>query len=150
MEICLTIDCARNNDQLFNIFVSKIINFDGSPAVIYFQIDKVKSRANSETFGASSLLLQDGSSNGFAVKSMDVDLDLDKIGSEMIELLGRLRQQIADQLDRYFFQDDNDTQEKSKKGKNSVNVLKTTAMISILEKLIGGYQKESNICKNWL
>ena len=50
-------------------------------------------------------------------KSMEIDLDLDKIGSEMIELLGRLKQQSADQLDQNFFQDDNHTQEKSKKRK---------------------------------
>ena len=37
-----------NNDQLFNIFVSKRINFDNSPACIYFSIDKVKNNTNRE------------------------------------------------------------------------------------------------------
>ena len=78
-----------NNDQLFNVFVSKMINFDNSPADIYFQIDKVKSKTNSETFDANSLLLQDGSAMTSQQKSMKMALDLDRIGSEMIELLGR-------------------------------------------------------------
>ena len=93
-KICLTIDCSGvnvngpgrfrtkadnpaqhvcyfnmpNTDQLFNVFQSKRINFHNSPAGIYFQIDKVESKANSETFDASSLLLQDGSSNDFTTK----------------------------------------------------------------------------------
>ena len=48
-------------------------------------------------------------------KRMEADLDLDRIGSEIIELLGwggRLKQQRADQLDRNFFQDSSNTQEK--------------------------------------
>ena len=48
-------------------------------------------------------------------KCMEVDLDLDRIGSQMIELLGGRKQQSVDQLDRNFFQDYNKTQEKSKK-----------------------------------
>ena len=43
-------------------------------------------------------------------KSMDVDLDLDNIGLEMVELLGGLKQQSIDQLDQNFIQDDNETQ----------------------------------------
>ena len=39
----------HNNDQLFDVFVSKIINSNNSPAGIYFQIDKIKSKKNSET-----------------------------------------------------------------------------------------------------
>ena len=33
---------------------------------------------------------------------MDVDLDLDNIGLEMVELLGGLKQQSIDQLDQNF------------------------------------------------
>ena len=57
-----------NNDQLFNIFVSKRINFDNSPACIYFSIDKVKNNTNREKFGSRSLLLQDGLNIDFKAK----------------------------------------------------------------------------------
>ena len=46
---------------------------------------------------------------------MEVDLDLNRKGLEMTELLGGLKQQSTDQPDWNFFQDDNDTQEKPKK-----------------------------------
>ena len=50
---------------------------------------------------------------------MEVDLDLDMIGSEMIELLGGLKQQNADQPDQNSFYDNNNTQENLKKGRNN-------------------------------
>lgn len=52
-------------------------------------------------------------------RSMEVELDLDRIGLEMIELLGGLKPQSADQLDQKFFQEDKKTQEKSMKGETS-------------------------------
>ena len=58
---------------------------------------------------AQSMILQQ--------KCMEVDLDLDMIGSEMIELLGGLKQQSADQPDQNSFYDNKNTQEKSKKRK---------------------------------
>lgn len=67
-------------------------------AGIYFQTDKFKSKTNSEKFDAYSLL-QDDSSNYFTAKNMEVDLNLDRIGMEMIELLGGLKHQTIDQLD---------------------------------------------------
>ena len=48
---------------------------------------------------------------------MKVDLDLDMMGSEMIELRGGLKQQSADQPDQNPFYGNNNTQEKSKKRK---------------------------------
>ena len=48
-------------------------------------------------------------------KCMEVDFDLDRIDSEMIELLDGLKSQSAYQLHQNFFQDDN---KKSKKGRN--------------------------------
>ena len=57
-----------NNDQLFNVLVSNRINLDNSSAGVYFQIDKVKSKTNSEIFDASSLLFEDVSSNVFPEK----------------------------------------------------------------------------------
>ena len=65
-------------------------------------------------------MLQDDSSNYFTAKNMEGDLDLDRIGMEMIELLGGLKHQTIYQLDWNLFQDDNDTQEKSKKGLKSI------------------------------
>ena len=69
---------------------------------------------NSETFDVSSLLLKNGLSNDFAAKIMEVELYLHRIGKEMIEVLGGLKPQSADQQDWNFFQDDNDTHKKSK------------------------------------
>ena len=51
---------TSSNNHLSYVFVSKRINFDSSPTGIYFQIDKVKIKTNSEIFDASRLLLQDG------------------------------------------------------------------------------------------
>ena len=58
---------------------------------------------------AQSMILQQ--------KCMKVDLDLDMMGSEMIELRGGLKQQSADQPDQNPFYGNNNTQEKSKKRK---------------------------------
>ena len=57
-----------NNDQLFNAFISKRINPENSTDDIYFEIDRVRSKKNSETFDANSLLLQNGSCNDIATK----------------------------------------------------------------------------------
>ena len=54
---------------------------------------------NSETFDASSLLLKNSLSNDFAAKIMEVELYLHRIGKEMIEVLGGLKPQSADQQD---------------------------------------------------
>ena len=107
-----------NNDQLFNVLVSEMINFDKSPADIYFQIDKVKSKTNSETFDANSLLLQDGSSNDFTAKKYEDGFRSrqDRFRDDRIT---RQKQQSVDHLDRNFFQEDNDTHKKSKKKKKN-------------------------------
>ena len=48
-------------------------------------------------------------------QSMEMDLDLDTIGLEMVEILGKLKKNKDDQLDPNFIQDDNDNKKKSKK-----------------------------------
>ena len=56
----------QNDDQLFNVFVSKRVNEINSTDGIYFQIERVRSKTNSETFDAKvelSSLLQNGSDN---------------------------------------------------------------------------------------
>ena len=102
--------------------VSKKINFDSSSAGIYFQIDKVKSKTNSEIFDASSLLLEDGSSNYFAAKKYGGGFGSRQNGFTDDRLLGSLKQQSIDQLDQNLFKEGNYTQAKSKKkGKTNRN-----------------------------
>ena len=93
-KICLTIDCNGvdinrpgrfrtkaenlleqvcdlnflNNDQLLNVFLTKRINPENLTDGINFQIDRAKSKANSEKFDANSLLLNNGSGNDIATK----------------------------------------------------------------------------------
>ena len=93
----------HNNDQLFDVFVSKRINSNNSPAGIYFQIDNIKSKKNTDTFDARVVYCYKMAQAMMSQhKSMDVDLDLDNIGLEMVELLGGLKQQSIDQLDQNF------------------------------------------------
>ena len=80
-KVCLTIDCsginkngqgrfrteankpekqishfnAQNNDQIFNVFTSNRINQQKAEKGINFQIDRVKSQTNADTFEANTL-----------------------------------------------------------------------------------------------
>ena len=87
------------NDQLFNVLVSNRINFDSSSAGIYFQIDKVKSKTNSEIFDVSSLLFEDVSSNFFTEKKYGGGFESrqDRFGDDRIT--GWAKQQSIDQLE---------------------------------------------------
>ena len=89
-KTCLTIDCSGNNkngpgqyrnqannpekqvcyfneppnDQVYNIFISKRIKSGNFEKGIYFKIDCVKSKADSETFSAKQKLeYRNGTSN---------------------------------------------------------------------------------------
>ena len=87
-RICLTIDCSSinqnrpgryrtkadnpveqvsyfneaRNDQLYNIFISKRIKSGNFETAIYFQIDRVQSKTDKETFSANKTLEKNGSS----------------------------------------------------------------------------------------
>ena len=79
-KTCLTIDCsgvnknrpgrfrteANNPDKqvcYFNVFTSTRINNQENEKGIYFQIDRVWSKTNEDTFEANTLLRQKGASN---------------------------------------------------------------------------------------
>ena len=99
MQICYF--NAVNNDQIFNVFMSNRINHEEIDKGIYFQIDRVKSKTNTDTFEANTLLQKDGKSNDNS-KKFGVDIDLQKIVSEMIAMLSG-KKQIEDRPFIYLF-----------------------------------------------
>ena len=86
---CLTIDCSganknglgrygtkadnpekqvcyfneARNDQVYNVFISERIKSGNSEKSFYFKIDRVRSKANSETFSSKQKLERNGSGN---------------------------------------------------------------------------------------
>ena len=93
-KTCLTIDCTgvnkngpgrfrteannphkqvcylngQNNDQMFDVFMSAKINKQETQKGIYFQIDRVRSKTNQDTFAANTLLQQNCASNNSSKK----------------------------------------------------------------------------------
>ena len=53
---------GQNNDQMFNVFTSTRINKQETEKDICFQIDRVRSKTNEDTFEANTLLRQNGPS----------------------------------------------------------------------------------------
>ena len=47
---------GQNNDQIFNVFTSTSMNNQETEKYIYFQIVRVRSRTNEDTFEANILL----------------------------------------------------------------------------------------------
>ena len=54
---------GQNNDQIFNVFTSTSMNNQETEKYIYFQIVRVRSRTNEDTFEANILLWQNGARN---------------------------------------------------------------------------------------
>ena len=53
---------------MFNVFTSTRMNQQEFEKGIYFQIDRVRSKTNKDTFEATTLLLQNGSCNNSSKK----------------------------------------------------------------------------------
>ena len=54
---------GQNNVQMFNVFTSTRLNKQETEKIVYFQIDKVKSKRNKDTFEANKSLQQNGTNN---------------------------------------------------------------------------------------
>ena len=98
---------GQNNDQIFNVFMSNRINLEETQKGIYFQIDWARSKTNGDTFDANMLLQQNGTSNG-NTKSLEVDTNLQKIGTDIIMIfrVAKEEKQTENRLNQDFSQDD--------------------------------------------
>ena len=54
---------GQNNVQMFNVFTSTRLNKQETEKSIYFQIDRVRSKRNKDTFKANKSLQQNGTNN---------------------------------------------------------------------------------------
>ena len=87
--------------------MSNRINLEETQKGIYFQIDRARSKTNGDTFDANMLLQQNGTSNG-NTKNLEVDTNLQKIGTDIIMIfrVAKEEKQTENRLNQDFSQDD--------------------------------------------
>ena len=84
---------------------------------MYFQIDRVKSKTNSEAFNINSLLFQNGSGNDIPTKyGNGFGSGQNRFGDGRV-IKRDEKQNNNNQLDRKFFKDDDCTHKKQPKNK---------------------------------